>query len=447
MPQYQNAAAVRAAHPGVYDDLSDQQIEAGLAKRGLAPAPTNEDGALGERYHPGQGDDYTSAFEGELGRTAKEAAIGLARSPLDMVKGMMHPLDALMGIGHTVTHPREAVQNLMANPREGGSLLGQMLLAPRVPGMVDAAVANGPGMVGRGMSAVGRGAEALGTSSAAAKLRALAPMEALTGHIGPAIASTVGPAVLEHGGKFLQRGGAALEGLMDAGGEPAAVAEGAVPPSRRLGPARFSKEVPNFGEQLDAVQTPPEMGSAPSRSISGSPAMEGLKSAVQTANDPASAWVNDASASPISDMEMTIENAQRGHRQVEPNAFTGNGAANDLAGLSTKRPIDTFLDNDPQARIGGEGRMTGQFEEGDGGLRDIADGKVDRYPDVEKRMRPSDKVVPDSRYEELQNLLGGTEPLSAEDAQRAFNDHFGLDTPTEEETLMPATRARRTGGR
>lgn len=42
----------------------------------------------------------------------------------------------------------------------------------------------------------------------------------------------------------------------------------------------------------------------------------------------------------------------------------------------TQSPIEEFLLNDIPARTGGEGRMTGQFEEGAGGLTDVMEGNV-----------------------------------------------------------------------
>lgn len=50
------------------------------------------------------------------------------------------------------------------------------------------------------------------------------------------------------------------------------------------------------------------------------------------------------------------------------------------AAPSSSSPIQQFYARDPQARIGGEGRMTGSFQEGSGGLSDVAAGKVSRYP-------------------------------------------------------------------
>lgn len=212
MPQYRNAADVRAAHPGVYDDLSDEQIEHGLVRQG-ASSTGDETEPLGPRYHPGLGDDPTSAVMGELGRTGLEALKGVARSPLDMVKALLHPIDTVTGLAHTVIHPLDTVESLAKSPRDAGSVLGQLLLAPKVPEAANAILREGPSMVGRGMGSVGRGAETAGKSSILKKAQALAPIEAATGHIGPAIASAVAPPILEYGGRALQRGGASLEGL------------------------------------------------------------------------------------------------------------------------------------------------------------------------------------------------------------------------------------------
>lgn len=183
-----------------------------------APAGAADDGTTPTPYGPMRtatsGDDFTSAAEGELWRTAKEAGIGLARSPIDLVKNLFntvaHPIDTAAGIAHTVAHPVERAEALMKSPRDAGSALGQLLLSPKVPGAVEGA----PGVVGRGVSAVGRGAEALGTSKAIRGMSKLGAVgEVLHGNPGMGIASAVIPPALEYGGQALQKGGAALEGL------------------------------------------------------------------------------------------------------------------------------------------------------------------------------------------------------------------------------------------
>lgn len=454
MPQYNNAAEVRAAHPGVYDDLSDQQIDASLAKQ-RGPEPVN-DGALGERYHPNTGDTPDSAFIGELVRTGKEAGIGLLRSPLDLAKGfgntVLHPLNTLMGLGHTIAHPVDAAMELARNPREAGSQLGQMLLTPALPGATETALAKGPGIVGRGMGAVGRASETAGTSKVLAKARALAPAEALTGHLGAAIASVATPAILEHGGKLLQRGGAALEGLDLASlGRKAAVPEAiaTVPESRRLGPARFSSEIPDYGQTMDNAsghweRSPSENPMVPSRR---NPSIRGLEDAVGDPN------FHGGEGDPM------LAGSQPYPHTVEPNAFTGN----DVPVIKKVRPIDTFYESDPQARgVGGEiaeGRTTGKFEEGQFGLSHLENNKPYEMPGSNGFY--NNEYGPDESFRDLGSedeftrrtntepepaLVGAPDdslaalsarlnrPMSPEAASELFNKRFGLKTPTVAET-------------
>lgn len=161
-------------------------------------------------YHPGLGDTPESARNEELMRTAKEAGIGLLRSPYDLVKGMFntvaHPIDAVSGMAHTVAHPLDTIKAIGDDPRAGGSMLGQLLLAPKVPAITDAA----PGVIGRGISAVGRGAEAVGGSVPARTAGALAGLgSALHGNL-TGMAEALIPPALEYGGKGLQATGDAI---------------------------------------------------------------------------------------------------------------------------------------------------------------------------------------------------------------------------------------------
>lgn len=368
MPNYKNAADVRAQHPGVYDDLTDQQIEQGLAK--TAASNPADDGALGERYHPNSADTPTSAFLGELARTGKEAAIGLARSPWDAVKGLVGlPQQAIKGLvqdlPQLVADPslltelpgavRDGVMDLAQHPREAGSLLGQTLLAPKIPGAANAVLREGPSVVGRGMGAVGRGMEAVGTSKLAKRGGTYGALtELATGHPAAAAVTAVIPPALEYGGKGFQKLGGSLEGLDLSFKGRTPVPEATVPESRRLNPARFSTEVPNYGKQLDAIDGPGSWERSPSDNPlvpgrrNGAVSVQGLEDAAKD-----SAWAGDKSAAPLDSR------------------------------ISSLSPIEEFYKNDPQARgVGGnsaEGRMTGQFREGNGGLADAAAGRLARY--------------------------------------------------------------------
>lgn len=454
--------------------------------------PTPEDGPLGAMRHATSGDDYTSAFMGEVGRTAKEAGIGLARSPLDLVKGayntVAHPLDTLMGLGHTIAHPVEAVENLAKNPRDAGSLLGQMLLAPKVPEAANTALAKGPGIVGRGMGAVGRGAEALGQSKAvrgASKLGAIG--SAMHGNI-PGVLTALAPEALEMTGRGMQRGGAALEGLDLSLGKKGAVAT--IPESRRLGPARVSTEVPNYGSQLDAVDGPGSWERSPSDNplVPGrrNPSITGLENAAvkppvevepnaftgnegytpetarlgNTLNDPnydakvaakrapkgkpmfpqedlvtqlenslADSHMKDygpdqsgtPGPAPTSNVESAVENAQRMHRVQRVHIPDSLAGLSDAAQKPAFSPIDQFYQSDPQARIGGEGRMTGApssplvddvFGMG-GGLDELSAGNVDPH------------VAP-STLDQLSQLSGRA--LSPADAQALLSKYRNFAT-------------------
>ena len=213
-----------------------------------------------EMYHPGASDTPTEAFLGELGRTGKEAAIGLARSPWDLLKGTFglaaHPVESMKGMAHAVSNPRETIQQLGDNPREAGSALGQLLLgryavpavAPKVPGAV---------------SAVGRGAEAVGTTLAKGRfgggfgLPGLGAAEAIFRSDPMGVAVAAAPYALKYGGRGLQRAGAALEGLK----RGATVAEEAAPiteESRLLRPARVSREAPYRAEPSAPLEPPAE---------------------------------------------------------------------------------------------------------------------------------------------------------------------------------------------
>lgn len=169
-------------------------------------------------HHPGEFETPGEAFVSELGRTGKEAAIGLARSPLDLVKntlGMVaHPIDTISGTAHAIAHPVETVKAFGDNPREAGSVLGQLLLgkvgAPEIPGVVDAA----PEVIGKGVGAVGRGLEAAGTSRPARLMNyAGAGALAYGGNPIKGAMMLAGPKLAEMAGKGLQKLEPSIAGL------------------------------------------------------------------------------------------------------------------------------------------------------------------------------------------------------------------------------------------
>lgn len=308
--------------------------------------------ALGDSYEAGLGDTPETAAFQELLRTGKEAGLGLLRSPLDLAKGVVntvvHPLDTLMGLGHTVAHPIEAVTDLAKHPREAGSLLGQMLLAPKVPEAANTVLAEGPGIVGRGISKVGRGMEAVGTSKAlksANKYGAIGT--AVSGHPGLAALELAAPPALEYGGKLAQKGGAALEGLdlaykgkiptpfaRDA--EPAVVDPVEVMREKVAGAredvgAGFSRKV---ASKLNGLTSEATDISHPTADVANPSELfpyqrdviQGLKGARNSAAGD-NAWANDASAIDPRDAGVRFSSkAEMDAAQPAPNAFTGKGA-------------------------------------------------------------------------------------------------------------------------
>ena len=277
----------------------------------VTPAPEEDltPGTFGPMRHATPGDSPSSAFIGELARTGKEAAIGLAKSPLDLVKNLFntvaHPVDTVEGLAHTVRHPVEAVKNLAANPREAGSLLGQLLLAPEAPGAANEVLASGPTAVGRGVSAVGRGAEALGKSKLAKIASKYGPMEAVFRGDPLGVAAAAVPPILEYGGKGLQKLGGSLEGLDLSIGrnKPDPFAEAAalkrvsteVPGSSYVEPNAFTGNGPKaapgsdvpFSHEgfLDSLkQSAGVTPEVPNGGLAESPAFTGLQNAVRRSN-------------------------------------------------------------------------------------------------------------------------------------------------------------------
>lgn len=390
MPSFTEWEARRRG--GVAPQGAPDPVQSAAHEDDLTPGP------LGEMRHATSGDDYTSAFMGELGRTGKEAAIGLARSPIDLVKGVAntvrHPLDTLMGIGHTAAHPVEAVTELAKHPRDAGSLLGQMLLAPKVPGAANTALAEGPSLAGRAIGAVGRGAEAVGTSRAMKAAGKFGVMESALRMDPKGMALAAAPAVLEHGGKLMQRGGAALEGL-----------------DLSLKENPF-KRTPVVESALD-------------------PEADTVRETVKTARDLKGKGMSSGQAAqragwPLGESEeipyragsgADIEGA-RGPEQAAANKAVrelaeltkGDGAwASDTSAQPTPKlsPIESFYGSDPQAKVGGEGRMTGQFEEGEGGLSSLVGAETRPLSPLDELSRLSGRGVNPARMQELLRKFGG----------------------------------------
>ena len=200
-----------------------------------------------EMYHPGLGDDPTSAALGELLRTGKEAAIGVARSPVDALKGLFElattdPRTTIKNLVAAGSDPPAVIKALSDNPREAGSALGQLLLTgkfgPKIPGAV--------GKIPAGVSAAGRGVERAGTALAETKVGGfgvpgLGALDAMLGaHPGRGLAIAATPYALKYGGKGLQAVGGGLERLKEAVMAPRAT----VAPQRPVGTVRASREVP-----------------------------------------------------------------------------------------------------------------------------------------------------------------------------------------------------------
>jgi len=158
-------------------------------------------------HHPGASETPGDAFTSELERTAGEAGAGLLHSPIDMVKGavhtVVHPLDTLLGLAHTVAHPLDAVKALGDDPRAGGSLLGQMLLAQALPDAAGAVRDN----AGPAITTVGKGLERGGSAvldQGRIPLGMTAAGTAAAGHPIAAAAEVGIPLAAKYGGRGLQ---------------------------------------------------------------------------------------------------------------------------------------------------------------------------------------------------------------------------------------------------
>jgi hypothetical protein len=281
------------------------------------------------------------------------------------------------------------------------------------------------------MGVVGRAAEATGNSGALAKMQRLAPIELVTGHPVAAAVSAVGPEVLKGGGRLLQRGGAALDGLdlslkgrVPAAAGAAAAAEDAESPFAGRRPyVPQGTEIRDYGAELSPHEAPAYVRqNAPSGDIRGSAAMQGLRDAVAKAA-PENAWANDASAQPVSDVESTVEDAQRNHRVyrglVEPNAFTGNSLSGLEEAASNPRVPQNYLDNEvagigQRAQAMGDQTVKGLRDQGytvpEGGFRSTQD--IDRFLQTPQR-------VPDLAAD------AGVDEGDAQAIRNLFDNYFG----------------------
>jgi hypothetical protein len=163
---------------------------------------------------------FGSAGRRELFRTGKEAAIGLARSPLDAVSGLFnlvrHPIDSATNLASAVAHPLDTVEALGDDPRAAGSMLGQVLLGKLVPGnlgKIGEVGARGVAGVGRGAGAVGRGMETLAASKPIQRMSELGALGEALYHGNPVggMAAYMAPTAIKYGGKGLQAAGSLME--------------------------------------------------------------------------------------------------------------------------------------------------------------------------------------------------------------------------------------------
>jgi len=325
-----------------------------------------------------------------LGGAAKTSPL----NPMNLGHAVMHPLDTLWNaVATPVDEARRAVKSgidTVTGNGENGRAISAAEMFKHLGGAVPlvgkplmdagdklgngdlaggagelAGIASGallpkvPGALADSMEAVGRGAEALGKSKTLARAQALAPIEAVTGHPIAAAASLAAPPLLRGGGRLAQRGGAALNGLLEATGKApeAEVAAAAGDPAVR------STEVPyNWGWHKMAGEEVPVEPNA----FTGS---SKVPAASRNSDVP---FTHEGF---VNDMKQSVAPPNGG--LTETPAFKG---LQDAVRRSNLSPIQKFLEDDPQAALGGEGRMTGQFEEGSGGLSDVAAGNITRHP-------------------------------------------------------------------
>lgn len=170
-----------------------------------------------------------------VGRTAK----GLAMSPINVIRNLPSaPGQAVEGLAGQTGLPTllsdpsllkgipGALKGLYdyigQHPEAGGDLLGQIAMgrmAPRAIEAVPGAVEGGVNAVGRGVSATGRGLGKAGEAAINNKvggfgIPGLGALEAVFGsHPVAGVVTAAAPYAAKYGGKLLEKGGAALEGL------------------------------------------------------------------------------------------------------------------------------------------------------------------------------------------------------------------------------------------
>ena len=226
------------------------------ARKAATPTAGSPAAAAPQMYQATEADTPFTAGAQELARTAKEAGIGVLRSPLDLISSILHPIDTVKGMANTVAHPVDALHHLEDNPRDAGSLLGQLLLG-KAAGAVDlpAAAGTAADVVGRGTEAVGRGMTAVGESAPA---RGAAALNAVVRPGMSSMAELAIPPALEYGGRLLQKGGKSLQGLKDAvKGETAAAGE-ATPLTKEAWQAKAADDFPYQRGAADTMSNAPD---------------------------------------------------------------------------------------------------------------------------------------------------------------------------------------------
>lgn len=170
-----------------------------------------------------------------VGRTAQ----GLAMSPVNALKNLpsapaqvVEGLAGQTGLPALLSDPSllkeipGALKGLYdyigQHPEAGGDLLGQIAMgkmAPRAIEAVPGAVEGGLNAAGRGISATGRGLGKVGEAAINNKvggfgIPGLGALEAVFGsHPVAGVVTAAAPYAAKYGGKLLEKGGAALEGL------------------------------------------------------------------------------------------------------------------------------------------------------------------------------------------------------------------------------------------
>lgn len=200
-----------------------------------APAP---DRSLlsSEPYQASDMDSPLTAAGNELSRTGARAMVGLARSPMDAVKGALGIPAALADSAKTaitnprgflstipealksiVTTPAKAIVDPTTDPTEAASLGGQIAFGEGAPALAKAGIRAVPEAASASMRGLakaatmtGKGAEALGSSTVAKMASKYGPLEALVRMDPIGLAAAAAPPLLKSGGKMLQRAGQAV---------------------------------------------------------------------------------------------------------------------------------------------------------------------------------------------------------------------------------------------